>query len=181
MSYFASDIITGSQVAVALTAAQFVRRPVPISTEVGEVMCDQGVITFASGLNPAANDVIEFCILPADHVLVDWQLSADQFDSSTGLTVTLGLMTGAVGDVTRTQTAFPAANAAGNGAAALVFGRTASDNFARNATSWFERAVVSTSTDRSVGLTFAAAPTTSPAALRRMALKVFYRAARQGG
>lgn len=180
MAYYASDEITGSQVGVALTAAQFVRRPVPIADDVGTLMVFQGVITLASGVNPALNDVFEMCVLPADHVAVDWVIGGDQIETGATSTITVGVMTGAVGDVTRTQTAFPAVNTAGNGGTALVYGRVANDNYSRNLSSWFERAALSTTADRSVGFTLSGAIATPVAALRRISFKLYTRVARYG-
>lgn len=180
MAYYASDEITGSQIGVALTAAQFVRRPVPIADDVGTLMVFQGVITLASGVNPAANDVFEMCVLPADHVPVDWVMGGDQIETGATSTVTVGVMTGAVGDVTRTQTSFPAAFAAGNGGSTIVYGRTANDNYVRNASSWFERLAPSFTADRSVGFTLAGAIATPVAALRRISFKLYTRVARYG-
>jgi hypothetical protein len=181
MAYWAADEITGTQVGVALTAAQFSRRPVSIADDLGTVLSWTGVITLASGVNPAVNDVFEMGVLPADHVAVDWIISGDQLETGATSTITVGVMTGTVGDVTRTQTAFPAANTAGNGGTALVYGRTANDNFLRNATSWFSRQTFSPSVDRSVGFTLAGAIATPVAALRRIAFQLFYRVARYGG
>lgn len=189
MTYYATNEITGNVVAVALTGQQIVRHPVPIGDDVGTVMCYQGRIDFPSGVNLAINDVIEVAILPADHVPVDWIITCDQFDSNAAptLTVTVGIMTGNVGDTTRTQANF-AGTPEGGAAIPLGKGTVTSPQYLRNGLFQtfanlgflWPRVAPSFTADRSVGLTFPAAAATNPATTRRLDFQLFTRIARYG-
>jgi hypothetical protein len=101
MAYWASDLFTGTTVAAALTTlSPYARRVItpPVRPNLGHM---RGTIGFASGTDPAQNDVIEMAWLPAGCVPVDFLLYCDDFSSGTDITVKAGVMTGAVGDVTR--------------------------------------------------------------------------------
>lgn len=99
MAYWASDIICGTATAAAVTEITYGRPPTS-SAQAGQVVHERAVINFASGTNPATNDVIEMAILPARHRLVDFALYADDLGSAE-LVVRMGIMTGTPRDPTR--------------------------------------------------------------------------------
>lgn len=171
-SYYATNRLTGTIVAAALTGQIVQRQPVPISDGVGDVMVEHATISFASGVNPAANDVIELGILPADHVPVDWFLVNDDFDSTTSITIAIGIMTGTVGDASRDYTTV--------GVEALASGSTQlqAAGFLRCVTGTWCRLAPS-SADRSIGLTFPAVGT-APATVRKLDFVYSYRWSRFG-
>jgi hypothetical protein len=189
MSYFATNEITGNTVAAVLLGLLAVRRPVPIPDDVGTVLALQARIDFASGVNPALNDVVELCVLPAECSIVDWILSGDQFDSNAAplLALSIGVMTGAVGDASRTSANFAGTAELAN---AMPFGKgvVASPQFLRdglfqtfaNQGTLARRVAPSTTVDRSIGLFIQAAAATNPATVRRLDFTLMIRASRFG-
>ena len=175
MTYFATDIIVGSNAAAALTGTLPLRRPPPGADQTGELLCDTGRIIFASGVNLAINDVIELAVLPEDCVLVDWILCNDDFDSNTTLQVRIGLMTGAPGDAGRALATVGAELLATGSttlqAAAITRGSVAAKIGAYR--------IAPTGSPRSIGMGIEAAPT-NIASIRQLDFIMFYRAARYG-
>jgi hypothetical protein len=176
MAYYATNEITGSTTAVALTGIQTLRHSSVISTEAGDLVEVTGTIIFASGVNPAINDLIELAVLPADHVPVDFILSNDDFDSNGTPTITikLGLMTGTVGDAGRVLATV--------GVEGIASGSTLlqAPAYTRCALATFQQIAPSTLVDRSIGLGIVASAATNPATIRRIDFQLFYRAARYG-
>jgi hypothetical protein len=172
MSYYATNALTGTIVAAALTGQIVQRRPCITADDAGTVITECATISFASGVNPAANDVVELGILPADHVPVDWFLINDDFDSATSITAAIGIMAGAVGDTTRVYTDV--------GVEALASGSTQlqAAGFLRCVAGTWARLAPS-SADRSIGLTFPAVGT-APATTRRLDFIYSYRWSRYG-
>jgi hypothetical protein len=173
MAYYATNEITGSTAAAALTGIQALRHSSVISTEAGDVESVTGTIIFASGVNLAINDVIELAVLPADHVPLDFILSNDDFDSAALITIKLGLMTGAVGDAGR---AIGTVGVEGIASGSTLLQAAA---YTRCALATFQQIAPSTTADRSIGIGIVAAPT-NPATIRRLDFQLFYRAARYG-
>jgi hypothetical protein len=171
--YYATNALTGNIVAAALTGQIVQRHPCIVADGAGDVITECATISFASGVNPVINDVIELGVLPADHVPIDWMLIGDDFDSATGVTIAIGIMAGTVGDTTRVYTDV--------GVEALASGSTTlqAAAFLRNVSVTWGR-VAPTSGDRSIGLTFAAAPTTNPSTTRRLDFIYSYRWSRYG-
>lgn len=175
MAYYATDIITGNLAAAALSGVQPFRRPTPVTDGVGDVMCDVGRVSFASGVNLAINDVIELAVLPANHVLVDWILVNDDFDSATTFTTKIGIMTGTPGDASR---AIATVGVELLASGATTFQAAAVTRGSLIASVGAYRIAPSTS-DRSIGCGVVAAPT-NPASTRQLDFFLFYRAARYG-
>lgn len=179
MAYYASSLITGSTTAVAKTTAIPLLQPYPSVMSAGEVSSVIGSISFASGTNPVANDVVELCILPAGCVVVDWYMLNDDFDTSGSPTITIkgGLISGTPGDATRDYTKVGAELwAAGT---TLLQGAAFTRMNTTTAAQMVWRLAPSES-DRSLGFTFDAAATTNPAAARRIDFALFYRSASYG-
>src|SRR4051812_46600121 len=101
MSYYASNRITGSTTALAKTGTLQITQPNPNAYTAGNMFTDVGSIIFLNGVNPAINDVVELLVLPADHVIVDWYLNNDDFDTGAAATFRVGLMSGVPGDASR--------------------------------------------------------------------------------
>jgi hypothetical protein len=177
MPYFASNQITGSTTAVALTGTVPVRTPVPVTDAVGEVLVQHATIIFPNGTLVPINSIIEMCTLPADHVPVDWALINDDFDSATTMQGRMGLLAGTPGDATRLianvgAEILAAASTIPQAAAFTRLGHTAAQAVL------FGRIAPST-VDRTIAMAVTAAPT-DIAADRRMDFLFFYRAARYG-
>lgn len=192
MAYYqASAISLAGSLGVAQTGVKTIIQHPPTSLFGDAVVgCVQGTITFPSGTNLVAADVIEWCVLPSDHVPVDWELSGDQFDSNAAPTLTLavGVMTGNPGDGTRTQ----AGNFAGSpeGCSPVPFGKgtVASPQYIRNGLfqtfqaygQLWARVAPLFNADRSIGSYVGVAAATNPATSRRMDFKLWYRNASYG-
>lgn len=185
MPYYATTIITGSTAAAALSGVQPIRRPPDIARAQGDVQTVMGVLTFASGLNLAVNDVIELAILPADHVPLDFVLVTDQFDSNAATTLAgnLGVMSGAVADAARIQTAvgteFGAAIKWGGTAGSL-----AKPGYANGGANVLTNAMYATNVlgvapsstaDRSIGMAITALAATNPATARTLRFAFTFR------
>jgi hypothetical protein len=154
-----------------------VRRPPTTGNDQARVMCAKSSLSLVSGTVPVANDVFEVGILPADHVLVDFILTADSWDSNATptLAANIGVMTGAVGDTARVYTAVGTEMGA-----AIVFGKTAVSVFVRLAAVAANRVAASKTVDRSIGMAITTAAATDVAATRQLDFQLFYRLARAG-
>lgn len=180
----------GSKAAIGSVGVSKVQRSAPIADDVGTLVHVKGTLQMASGVNFAVNDVVEAAILPADHVPVDFIISGDQFDSNAAplLTLSVGLMTGSVGDTSRTTANF---SGTPEGGAAIPFGKgvVASPQYLRNGVFatflnfgfLWNRIASSSTTDRSIGFFIAAAAATNPATVRRLDFELIYRVASYGG
>lgn len=175
MPYYATDVITGNLAAAALSGVQPFRRPWPVSDRAGDVLCEVGRISFASGVNLAINDVIELAVLPANHTLLDWILVNDDFDSATTFTTKIGVMTGAVGDASR-AIATVGVELLASGATTFQAAAVTRGSLIGSVGAY--RIAPSTS-DRSIGCGVVAAPT-NPATQRQLDFYLFYRSARYG-
>lgn len=173
-SYWATNLITGTTTAAALTGVQPIRRPPPSAHNAGDLKSVIGSIIFASGVNLAINDVLELAILPADHVLVDWQLWNDDFCSAPTITVKMGLMTGAVGDAGRAL-ATVGVELLASGSTVLQAPAVTRGSVVASIAGMRTAATPSTS-DRSIGLGVVVAPT-NPATIRQLDFVMFYRGA----
>jgi hypothetical protein len=105
-------------------------------------------------------------------VPVDWFMAVDQFDSSTGMTVSIGILAGTPGDTTRLYT--DAGTEAFASAAALR-----SQAIVRNTAVTWPRVAPSTA-DRSVVMVCTHAATTDVAATRILNFVMAYRWSRYG-
>jgi hypothetical protein len=192
-TYWLGSAIDGnsaSKAAYGVTGKAPIQHSPPIADDVGTVLSVTSTLQVASGTNFTLNDVVEWCVLPADHVPVDWVLSSDQQDSNAAPTfaVTIGVMTGTVGDATRTS----GGNFAGTpeGVASMPFGKglVASPQYARNGVQptfantgfLWQRVAPSATADRSIGMFIQAIAATSPATVRRMDFTLFYKIAAYG-
>lgn len=173
MAYFATNEITGSNVAVALTGIQALRHSSVIGSEAGDVLEATGTIIFASGVNLATNDLIELAVLPADHVPLDFVLINDDFDSATSITIKLGLMSGTVGDAGR---ALATVGVEGIASGSTLLQAAA---YTRCLLGTFSQIAPISTADRSIGLGIVAGPT-NPATSRRLDFQFYYRPARYG-
>jgi len=177
--YFVGNHLSGSIPALDVTATGIlpVRRPPVAGSKQSGVMCAMSSLSLVSGTNLVANDVLEVGILPAYHVLVDFQLLSDSWDSNAAptLAANIGVMTGVVGDTARVNTAVGT-----EFGAALVFGKTAVSVFLRNAAIAAARVASSKTVDRSIGMACTTAAATNPAATRQLDFLLFYRLARYG-
>ena len=172
MTYYATNEITGTTTAAALTGQQVLRRSSVVASAAGDVLSVTGSIIFASGVNLAINSIVELVVLPADHVPIDFILVNDDFDSATTITVKLGVMTGLVGDAGR---ALATVGVEGLASGATTLQAAA---FSRNAlAAWYRMAPASA--DRSIGLGVVAAPT-DPATIRQLDFTMLYRWSRYG-
>jgi len=192
-TYWVGSAIDGNsanKAAFGVSGSVKVQHSPPIADDVGTVLCVQSTLSVASGTNFTLNDVIEWAVLPADHVLVDWILSSDIQDSNAAPTfaVTIGLMTGTVGDATRTSAANFAGTAEGANSVPFGKGTVTSPTYMRNGlyqtykldgVIW-PRVAPSATVDRSVGMFVQAVAATSPATTRRMDLQLFYKIAAYG-
>src|SRR6266571_4196993 len=131
--YFVGSHLSGAIPALDVTGTGIVvqRIPPPIGDDQASVMCARSSLSLVSGTNPVAADVFEVGVLPADHVLVDFILTSDSWDSNASptLAANIGVMTGAVGDTSRLTGAVGT-----EFGAAIVFGKTAVSVFVRNTT-----------------------------------------------
>lgn len=179
VKYFVGSHLSGTIPAKDINATGIlpVRRPPPTDTHQGTVKCARSSLSLASGTNLVANDVLEVGILPADHVLVNWFLTSDSFDSNASptLAANIGVMTGAVGDTSRDQTTVGT-----EGGAAIVFGKTGVSVFVRLAAVAWGRVAASKTADRSIGMAITTAAATDVAATRQLDFFLFYRLARAG-
>lgn len=173
MAYYATNEITGTTTAAALTGQQPLRRPSVNTPEIGDVAEVTGSIIFASGVILAINSVIELAVLPADCVPLDFVLINDDFDSATTITIKLGLMSGLVGDAGR---ALATVGVEGIASGSTLLQAAA---YTRCALAAFSQIAPSSTVDRSIGLGVVAAPT-DPATIRRLDFQFYYRAARYG-
>jgi len=178
MAYWASDLFTGTSVAAAVTAITYHKPPTSVA-QAGQIAHTRAVIGFASGVNPATNDLIEMAVLPAGHVLVDWALYNDDFGSAE-LENRVGFMTGTPGDATRLiATVGGELLATGSDvfeAAALTTPRSAAADFKAFATT----AALATpaAVDRSIGVAWETAATTpTSGSIRYLILDIWYKAA----
>lgn len=175
MAYYATQLITGTTAAAALSGSQPIRRPPDIARGQGDLQAIQGSIVFASGVNIAINDVIELAVLPADHILVDWILVNDDFDSATTVTVKAGIMTGAPGDASRAL-ATVGVELLASGATTLQAPAVTRGSVVASIGAY---RLAPATTDRSIGLGIVAAPT-NPATVRQLDFIMFYRWASYG-
>jgi hypothetical protein len=173
-SYYATNLITGTTTAAALTGDQPLRRPAVDAAAAGTVKSVTGTIIFASGVNLDISAVIELAILPADHVLLDWMLLNDDFDSATTVTVKMGLMTGSPGDADRLL-ATVGVELLASGATTLQSAAVTRGSVVASITG-MRTCMASSSSDRSIGLGIVAAPT-DPATIRRLDFVMYYRSA----
>jgi hypothetical protein len=179
VKYFVGSHLSGAIPAldVARTGVLPVRRPALVADRSGSVMCARSSLSLLSGTNLAATDVLELGILPAHHVIVDFILTTDSWDSNATPTLAgdIGVMTGTVGDTERIQTAVGTELGA-----AIVFGKTAVSVFVRLAAVAAGRVAASATVDRSIGIAITTAAATNPAATRQLDFFLFYRPARAG-
>lgn len=80
-----------------------VTRKVPARADAGPCTVSMRAV-FPVKANLAQNDIIEMLVLPADHVIVDAVVDADDLDSATSLDFDVGIMSGTPGliDLNRT-------------------------------------------------------------------------------
>lgn len=178
MSYFATNEITGTTTAAALTGQQPLRRPPNIANGIGEVQQVTGTIIFASGVNIATNDVIELCVLPADHVLIDWMLLNDDFDSAATLTIKIGHIAGTPGNANRVL-ADVGVELLASGATTLQAPAVTRGSVVASIAGMRTMMTPATA-DRSIGLGVVAGPT-NPATIRQLDFIMYYRWQRYGG
>lgn len=175
--YYATSLITGNTAAAALTGTQPLRRPPPTSRSGAEVQSVRGILVFASGTDLVINDVIELAILPADHVIVGWELWNDDFDSAASFTTKIGLMTGEPGDASRligtVGVELLASGSTVMQAAAVTRGSVVAS------IAGMRTAGTPSTSNRGVGMAVVAAPT-NPATIRQLDFVLQYRAAHQG-
>jgi hypothetical protein len=177
MAYWATDLYTGTVTAAAITASLAAPEiSAPIHAGIGHV---RGTIGFASGTNPAANDVIELAPLPPGCVPVDFLFHVDDFGSNE-LTCKAGIMTGRVGDHTRAATTvgdqfLPASNIIMRTAGGVRFGSLVTSVLTAASTLAF-RQIVPDPAPRSIGLAWtAAAVTPTSGSTRYIQFDMWYR------
>lgn len=78
------------------------RRQTSVSGEAGAVKTERFTFTVPAGLTLLANDIIELCVLPAYHTVVDAILVIDEAGTAT---YDVGLMSGTPGDTDQARTA----------------------------------------------------------------------------
>lgn len=130
------------------------QRPAPVAYNAGDNMVTQGIVLPGAALG--INDILEAIVLPAGHVPVDLWYDADGFDSSTGLTLNVGVMSGGVGKIDTSRTVGTEFFSADTTARAGGMARTARAQSQR---------ILATNFDRSIGALALAAPTTPVAPL----------------
>jgi hypothetical protein len=78
-------------------------RPIPNGSLVGHAL--QAYFEFdITAAQITAGDIIDMCVLPANHVVTDMVLIPDDLDSGTAITLDVGIMSGTPGDVTSVRT-----------------------------------------------------------------------------
>lgn len=142
--------------------------PTPVGSEVVSVRMEYDL---AAAL--AASDVLEFGLLPAGCVPVDWDIDTDQLD--TNGTPTLAADIGIL-DSAGTAISTAAADGGGKWASALAVGHAAA--LTRAATIYHKRVTSDDVNDRTVAAVISTGPATG-AASGKIALTLSYRAAYQ--
>jgi hypothetical protein len=177
--YFVGSHLSGAIPALDVTATGVlpVRIPPPIADDQASLLVAKSSLSLVSGTVLVANDVLEVGILPAYHVLVDFILTSDSWDSNATptLAANIGVMTGLVGDTSRINTAVGTELAA-----AAVFGKTGVSVYVKCAAVAANRVAQSKTVDRSIGMACTTAAATDVAATRRLDFQLFYRLARAG-
>lgn len=178
MAYWASDVLTGTTVAAAITAPMASRKEIshPVHAGIGHV---RGTIGFASGTNPAANDVIEMVVTPPGCVPIDFVIYNDDFGSNE-LSWKAGVMTGAVGDYTRAistvgEELLASGAIVARAAESVRHGITGTTRITAASVKAFMSLTAAT-TERSIGIGWvAAAATPTSGSIRTIIMDVWYR------
>jgi hypothetical protein len=177
MAYWATDLYTGTTTAAAITARLAIPEiSAPMHASIGHV---RGTIGFASGTNPAANDVIELAPLPPGCVPIDFLFHVDDFGSNE-LTCKAGLMSGGVGDHTRAiatvgEEFLPSSNIIMRTAGGVRFGSLVTSVLTAASTLAF-RQIAPAASARSIGIGWtAAAVTPTSGSTRYIQFDMWYR------
>lgn len=177
--YYVADHLTGVLVAKDLfnTGVLAQVRPGIVADDAGTIICQKSSLSLTSGTAFVANDTVELGILPVNHVLVDFILATDSWDSNASPTLagSIGLWPGVVGDTAKLYSTVGT-----EGLSAGVFGKTAVSDFVRLKSPLFGRVAPSATVDRVIGLVITTAAATEVAANRVMDFYLFTRNARYG-
>lgn len=120
----------------------------PIADGAGELLAQRAVFPITAAV--PLNDVLDMCILPADHVPVDLFVDIDDLDSAAAGLYDVGFITGVPGDIVSVRTCGAEFLSGANVQAALVARANVATGFRQTA-----RPV-----DRSIGIKVATAPAT---------------------
>jgi len=178
MAYWASNLITGKTTAAALTTPPSFPWPPVTVASAGTVVQVRASIGFASGTNPAANDVIEMAIVPAGCLVVDWTVYNDDFGDAS-LETKMGFMSGSPGDITRAITTVGEEIWAATGDTLEAAAVSTMYGSAAMAKAWQQ--LTPSTANRSIGVGWvAAAGTATSGSIRYLILDLSYRYAPYG-